>query len=169
MDETGRLDMHPGLLKKMDWVIASMHQSCINPLPFEQATNAWLAVAQNPLVDMIGHSEQEQYLYDYNRVAKAFAAGNKVVEINANSPEVRPGNQDNMRRLAIACKQNGTKIAINSDAHSIYGLNNQGAVLPMLQQIDFPEELIVNTTLQRLAAELKLHGKPVAKLVRQMA
>lgn len=168
VDLQGTLDMDTHLLKKMDWVIVSMHQGCIAPMGFEQATALWLKIAENPLVDMIGHSEQEQFLYDYEYVTKAFAANNKVVEINANSPLVRPRNEENMRRLALACKNNGTKIAVNSDAHSIFGLGNADTVLPLLQEIDFPEELIINSSVRQLAEELERHGKPVASLVRQL-
>ncbi len=40
-------------------------------------------------MDCIGHSEQENYRYDYDLVTKAFAANHKVVELNGN-PVQRP-------------------------------------------------------------------------------
>ena len=46
-------------------------------------------MAENPYVDIIGHSEQENYRYDYDLVTKAFARNHKVVELNGNSFNVR--------------------------------------------------------------------------------
>lgn len=167
-DLDGTLDLPEHLLKKLDWVVASMHQNCIEPLSFEQATEAWLKVAENPLVDMIGHSEQKEYAYDYDRVTKAFAANNKVVEVNAGSAISRPGNEQNLLDLIKCCKQNGTKIAVNSDAHSLYVLGNCASALSLVEEADFPEELVINTSLLRLADELQKHGKPVASLAQSI-
>lgn len=161
MDDKGTLDMKPEILQKLDWVIASMHVPCVAPMSYEQATACWLQIAQNPLVDMIGHSEQHQYPYDYDFVTKAFAQNNKVVEMNAGSAISRPGNEENLRNLALACKRNGVRIAVNSDAHSVFNLFNGADVLAMLQDIDFPQELVVNSSMQLLLAELARHGKNI--------
>lgn len=169
MDIDGRMDMPESLLKELDWVIASTHYDCIKPVDFEQATHMWLKIAENPYIDMIGHSEQGAYYYDYDLVTKAFSANHKVVEINANSFYVRPGNEERMKELALCCKKNNTKIAINSDSHSIYNLGNFESVLPMLEEIEFPEKLVVNSSVERLADVLEEHGRPVAKLVREIA
>ena len=65
---------------------ASIHSPCVpGLLTRKEANRIWLAVAENPYVDCIGHSEQENYRYDYDLVTKAFAANHKVVELNGNS------------------------------------------------------------------------------------
>ena len=154
----GSLDIEPQKFERMqlDWVIASIHSDTLCPsLSEDEATQLWLNVAQSPYVDCIGHSESRRHRYDYDAVTKAFARCRKVVEINANSAVVRPGNEENMRELALACKRNGTKIAVNSDAHSIYHLG----------QFHFPEELVVNASRENLITVLKEHQKPVADLL----
>lgn len=165
MDVDGTLDFSDDLLKRfdLDWIIVSIHSDTLAPkLDFDSATKLWFNVAENPYVDMIGHSESRFHEYDYDAVTKVFAKNNKVVEMNGNSANCRPGNEENMRRLALACKKNGTKIAVNSDAHSIYSLADVDTVTPMLKEIKFPRELIVNATKENLIAELKLHGKKIA-------
>ncbi|MFV0351115.1 MAG: hypothetical protein ACK5JF_02225 [Oscillospiraceae bacterium] len=109
---------------------------------------------------MIGHSEQKEYLYDYDLVTKAFAKNNKIVELNANSANVRPGNEENMKKLILCCKNNNTQVAVNSDAHSIYDLGNTNVVLQMLKELDFPEELVVNSSFKRLMNALDKLGRP---------
>lgn len=165
-DCAGRLDFSQERLAQFgfDWVVASIHPECIEEkLDVAAATRLWSHVAENPFVDMIGHSEQPEYAYDYDAVTKLFTEHRKVVELNANSFAVRPGGGENMRRLALACCKNGTKIAVNSDAHSIYQLGQCDAVLHLLDEIGFPPELIVNASPQNLIAELAAHGKAVAQ------
>ena len=167
IDLEGNLDFSQQELARFDWVIASIHNDCLpGKLTVEQATNLWLKVAQNPYVDMIGHSEQARHMYDYDRVTREFAARNKVVELNGNSFAVRPEGAQNMKALALACKNSGCKIALNSDAHSIYHLERGVSHLyEILEEIDFPQELIVNATRENLVNELKLHGRRCAEYV----
>lgn len=163
----GTLDFSPAEMAKLDfdWVIASIHSIPVGSdrLTEEEATQLWLQIAANPYVDCIGHSESGAYRYDYDAVTKIFAQNGKVVEMNANSAVVRPGNERNMRELALACKRNGTQIAVNSDAHSVYHLAAFETVLPMLNEIHFPPELIVNASRENLLRTLKAHRKPIAE------
>lgn len=167
-DRAGTLDFTMAELAQFafDWLIVSIHPNTLHEdLTFETATELWLNVAKNPYVDMIGHSESRFYEYDYETVTKAFTQQNKVVEMNANSAVCRPGNEDQMRRLALACKKNKTKIAINSDAHSIYHLAQVNSVLPMLQEIDFPQEQIINLTQENFKAHLQSRKKKIADII----
>lgn len=167
LDLAGGLDLDQEKLAGLDWVIASIHGDCLpGSLTEDEATDLWLKIAENPAVDMIGHSEQMQHRYDYDAVTRVFAKRNKVVELNGNSVVVRPGGGDNMRELALACKKNGCRIALNTDAHSIYHLEAGVAPLQdLLRGIGFPEELVVNSSGERLREELKRHGKKVVERI----
>ena len=167
-DRLGTLDFTMAELAQFafDWVIVSIHSNTLHEdLTFDTATELWMNVAQNPYVDMIGHSESRFYEYDYEAVTKVFAQKNKVVEMNANSAVCRPGNEDQMRRLALACKKNNTKIAVNSDAHSIYHLGQVASVWPMLKEINFPHELIINLTQENFKAHLQSRKKRIADII----
>lgn len=131
-----------------------------------EANRLWLAVAENPYVDIIGHSEQENYRYDYDLVTKAFARNHKVVELNGNSFNVRRDGIPNMCALLRACLANGCHISVDSDAHSTHQLQHGlTALYAMLEEMQFPQELIVNATRENLVQELQLHGKPCAEEV----
>ena len=170
MDVNGTLDLPSEVLNGLDWVIASIHTDCLpGTLTVEQATNLWLKVAENPAVDMIGHSEQANHVYDYERVTREFAARNKVVELNGNSFAVRPEGAPNMKALALACKKSGCKIALNSDAHSIYHLERGVSHLyGLLEEIDFPPELIVNGSGENLRRELEIHNKKIVDRIGEL-
>lgn len=167
MDTKGGLDMPDSLLKQQDWVVASIHSSCVpGLLTRREANRLWLAVAENPYVDIIGHSEQENYRYDYDLVTKAFAKNHKVVELNGNSFNVRKDGIPNMRALLAACLENGCRISVDSDAHSTHQLRHGlTALYTMLEELDFPQELIINATRENLVRELELHKKACAKEV----
>ena len=125
MDTKGGLDLSQSQLKAQDWVVASIHSACVpGLLTRREANRLWLAVAENPYVDCIGHSEQENYRYDYDLVTRAFAKNHKVVELNGNSFNVRKDGIPNMRALLAACLANGCRIAVDSDAHSTYQLQH---------------------------------------------
>ena len=164
IDAKGNLDMAEDYLKSLDWLIASIHKEILPKLTFEEATNAWLKVAENKYIDMIGHCEQAEHFFDYDLVVKKFAENNKIVELNSNSINVRPSGTANMVVLAETCKKYGCKVAINSDAHSKYNLGKFDNILKMLEEIDFPEELVVNSSMERLIKELKVHNKKCVEI-----
>ncbi len=165
MDVAGGLDMPQSLLAKQDWVVASIHSPCVPGLLTErEATNLWLAVAENPYVDCIGHSEQQNYRYDYDLVTKAFARCHKVVELNGNSFNVRRDGIPNMRALVRACYQNGCYVALDSDAHSTRQLReNMAPLLALLEEVDYPADHVVNSSAQALVHILKLHRRAAAE------
>ncbi len=164
MDTKGGLDLPQRQLAVLDWVVASIHSPCLpGLLTRKEANRLWLSIAENPYVDCIGHSEQENYRYDYDVVTKAFARNHKVVELNAGSFAVRKDGIPNMRALLKACLENGCRIAVDSDAHSAWKLQTSlPPLFDMLAELSFPQELIVNATRENLVQELKLHGKRCA-------
>ncbi len=163
----GDLDIGDYYLKNLDWVIASIHKEIIPNLTVEDATKLWINIAKNPYVDMIGHCEQIQHAFDFEKVIPIFAENNKVVEMNVNSAVVRPTGQKNMIEIAKLCKKYNCKIAVNSDAHSIYKLGQTGNIPKMLEEIDFPHRLIVNESYENLIEELKIHNKNILRQIEE--
>jgi putative hydrolase len=168
MGPDGSVDMKEEVLKTLDWVIVSAHTNCVPQLSYEEATKMWLAVAQNPYVDMIGHCEEEKFRFNYDLVTREFAKQGKVVEINAASSTARPGNENNQREILECCKRNSVFVALTSDAHSQYMLGSAAEVLPLLEEVGFPEAFVVNSNVQRLSDILKLHGRLVWKIAQEL-
>lgn len=165
MDTKGGLDFSQSQLAGMDWTVVSIHSPCIPGLLTEREANRlWLSIAENPYIDCIGHSERQNYRYDYDLVTKAFARNHKVVEMNGNSFNVRKDGIPNMRALLRACLDNGCRISLDSDAHSTLQMRNGlHKLYSLLEEIDFPQELVVNASCHNLVRELKLHGRACAE------
>lgn len=155
LNESGALDLCERYLEELDWVIASFHEPVAGKMTPEQCTQAYLALAENPWVDVIGHSGTEEYRYDYARVIPVLGQKGKLVEINSHSFSCRTGAKHNCREIALLCKRHRVPIAVNSDAHSCFSVGDHADALRMLEEIGFPPELIVNRTLETLAAYIQ--------------
>ena len=59
---------------------------------------------------------------------------------------------DNYKELLAACIRYGTSIIIDSDAHCEADVGNHSLAHAFLEEMHFPEELIVNTSLGKAAA-----------------
>lgn len=148
LDENGSLDLSDHILSQLDWVIASFHVEACAPMSKEKHTQAYLNIAKNEKVDVIGHSGREIYFYDYETAIKAFKEYNKLVEINQNSFVARKDSQKNCIEIAKLCKKYEVKVVVNSDAHFAYNIGQVDDALALLEEIDFPQSLIVNSSLE---------------------
>ena len=162
MDYEGRLDIPEKDLQRLDWVVASIHSCCmpqgVTPTR-ELCTQLWLQIAQNPYVNVIGHSGSPAYAYNYERVIPEFGRQGKLVEINSHSFEARPDYIPNCRRIAQLCMEYRVPVVVNSDAHFSASIGDFSAALAMLEEMGFPEELIVNSSKERFCAYLREHTR----------
>jgi len=121
--EDGKLYLPDEVLKELDFVVASMHQN------FKQsrakATARLLTVLQNPFVDLIGHpttrmlGRREGMDIDMEEVLKEAKKKGVALELNAS-----PARLDLPDIYLKRAKEMGVKIFINSDAHSVNGINH---------------------------------------------
>ena len=161
MDFTGRLDMPQSALAKLDIVVASMHNGAMPQGTEGDITEAWLGVAENPEVDIIGHSGAPVYAFDYEAVIPVFGRNGKVVEINEGTFKVRSSSVPNCRRIAELCKKYEVRVSVDSDAHFHEAVGTMPNSLALLREIDFPPELIVNGSAENFTAFLKEKNIPL--------
>jgi putative hydrolase len=150
VDFDGNIDLQPKCMDRLEWVIASFHEDVIQPGTIQQHTQAYKKLAENPYVDVIGHSGTACFPYDYEQLIPIFKIKRKIVEINNHSFIVRPTSRENCRRIALLCKKHEVPVTISSDAHIATEIGDYREVYEMLRSINFPETLIVNRTLHRL-------------------
>lgn len=153
LDFEGNIDLEPKDGERLDWVVASIHHLGLEGLKdpdVEKTTHLWLQVAKNPKVNVIGHSGDPLFAYDYEKVIPVFGENHKLVEINNHSFENRKENIGNCKKIALCCKRHGVPIVVDSDAHFETSVGKFDFALEMLSEIDFPEELILNASQERL-------------------
>ena len=156
LDLDASLDLPARILKRLDWVIASLHNNVLYPRIGADYTAAYLALAENPYVDMIGHPDSPEYPFDMERVIPALAAAGKAVELNEHHAfDLAPQNTENARRIAGLCARHGAFVAVDSDAHSCWDLGRGERALAMLEEMNFPEKLVLNASPQRVLDFIK--------------
>lgn len=151
IDWNGSLDMPSERLRALEWVIASMHRIVIEPADAASHTRAWLAVAQNPDVDVMGHLGDPHYPFDHEAVVRACAEHGKIIEINNHSFTGRRGSEENCRDVARLCMRYRVPVVVSTDAHFWGVVGRFERSLGMLEEIGFPEELILNADFERFA------------------
>ncbi len=119
--ENGQMDLPDDVLAQADWVVASVHYGQTQPR--EQITARIIGAIAHPHVSMIAHptgrliNRREPYDVDISAVMDAAAHHGKLLELNA-SPKRLDLNDIHL----AAAAQRGIPIVINTDAHSIDGL-----------------------------------------------
>ena len=156
LNAKGELDIPQNLKVPLDWVVASIHDVAYSGKHgIEECTNAWLNISKNPKVNVIGHSGLISFVYDYEKVIPEFGRNGKLVEINNSSFYARKGCEGNCKRIALLCKKHGVNIIVNSDAHFCTRVGVFDDAIQLLEEIDFPEELIINSDIKRFNEYLK--------------
>ncbi len=156
VDRFGKLDCSDDALKNLEFVIASLHMPTFkDDVTFGTCTEAYLNLALNPHVNMIAHSGSPYFKYDYETVIKKFAEKGKLIEINNSSIKHKPDFVENCKQIAKLCKKYGCKVAVDTDAHFTTQLGRADEALRMLESIEFPEELVVNSSVDNFEKYLK--------------
>ncbi|MBC7398640.1 MAG: DNA polymerase/3'-5' exonuclease PolX [Mucilaginibacter sp.] len=112
----GSLDYPDEILKKFDFVVASVHTNL--KMSENKATERLIKAIENPYTTILGHPtgrlllSRNGYTFDYKKVIDACAANNVIIEINAN-----PLRLDLDWRWHQYALNKGCWLSINPDAH----------------------------------------------------
>jgi len=158
MDVTGRIDMPDDVLATQDLVIASMHTPSFGEgYSKEVITEAYVNVMKNPFVQIIGHPDDTRFPVDYDVLAQMAKETHTLLEINnssLSSNSFRQGARENYKKLLAKCKEKEVMMVMGSDAHIDLDVGNNQLSSALIKECDFPEELIVNTSYEKLKAFL---------------
>ncbi|MDO4344554.1 MAG: phosphatase [Eubacteriales bacterium] len=147
MDYEGSVDLPERILKQMDLVIASLHTPCIKPGTVKENTNACIKAMENPYINIIGHPDDGRFPLDYKELVAAARENHVLLEINNNSlnPQCfRQNAGENDRTILKLCMEYGVPVIMGSDAHVVTDVGNHVRAFALIEEIGFPEELVVN-------------------------
>lgn len=140
-----KLTYEEGISNRLDYLIASVHfkDFAANSTVVEN-TELYIKALEHENVKILGHIGRSGLEFDIDEVVKAAKSLNKMIEIN----EASFGHGETVRerclKVALACAKYGTKIAVNSDAHSSFEIGKYPNTEHFLDEIGFPVELIGN-------------------------
>ena len=133
--------------RQLDYLVASVHdRGFARDASIAQATEMYLNVLAEPRVFVLGHTGRAGVPYDLDEVLLAAKASHKLIEVNEHSLEGdhAEATTNTCRHIAERCAELGVGISVSSDAHMAYLIGKYPTTMAMLEEIHFPEELIMN-------------------------
>ena len=154
----GSLDYEESVLKKFDFVIASVH-SYFN-MPLEEMTQRIMKAIRNPYTTILGHPTgrlllaREPYQVDMIRLIGEASKTGVAIELNSH-----PFRLDIDWRLCKYAKERGVKVAINPDAHEEKGLRHTrfGVGIARKGWLE-PEDILNTMDVEEMKQFLKRRG-----------
>lgn len=156
-DMEGHVDVDEKVLAGLDFRIASKHDpdDMIYPTHWgtvEENTQMYLGVIQQPEIDCLGHCGNAAVPFDHETVIPAVAEKGIVVEINVSYLKRSKPSAENYVDIVRLCKKHQVRLAITTDSHSIYTMGDFDLGIKMLEEAGYPEELVINSSPERLRA-----------------
>ena len=147
LDSDGHVDLPDQILAGMDVAVASMHMPCYKGGTAAENTRAYLNVMKHPYVNIIGHPDDSRFPVDYRALAEGAKEHQVLLEVNNSSLSPiswREGARENYCKMLEYCKEFQVPVVVDSDAHVDLDVGNHSLAFQLLEEVDFPEELVVN-------------------------
>lgn len=159
MDKDGTIDVPEEFADRLEIVSASLHTPCIEPGSKADNTSAVLGAINNPLVDFICHLGNPTYELDYEAVLQEAKRKNTLIEINNGSFFIRHGSKPNCVAIAKRCKELDIPVILGTDTHFCTDIGYFPYADKALDEVEFPDELIINLDTKRLTDYLEAKGR----------
>ena len=142
-------------IDKLEFAIASLHREGYPAGSTRAAyTAAHLAALEYGYVDVVGHCDRYSHPCDVEAIVLRCKDKNRLMEVNNNSLS-NPVNRPDTLKIAALCKQHDVRIVVSSDAHICEDVGQVKKAMELLDEVEFPPELIVNLYEKDFAAYLQ--------------
>lgn len=152
LDTYGNLDMDENLMNRLDIRIAGIHAPYYKAGDISQNTESLIKVISNPFINIISHPGDGAAELNFEPIVVASKESHTLLEINNSSLNPYRGKKkahgNNVEILRL-CKKYATPVILGSDAHISYDIAKFDRIMPLLAETDFPEELIINTSVDK--------------------
>ncbi len=155
----GELDADDALMDMLDLRIAGIHSVCWEGGTRSQNTEGVARVISDPRIHIISHPADGSADLDFEELVKVAKDAHTLLEINSHSLHparhktiARPNNIELLRQ----CKKHDMPVILGSDAHISFQIADYSNVLPLLDETDFPQELVLNDKPSQLMKYLEL-------------
>lgn len=147
LDTKGTLDLDEYYYRMLDIRIAGIHSLCWNGGTCDENTSAMVAAICNPWTHIISHPGDGTADLHFLPIVLAAKENHTLLEINNSSLNPVRHKEDaraNNLEILRLCKDYEVPVILGSDAHFSAAIADYSNVIPLLQETDFPEELIMN-------------------------
>lgn len=156
VDFDGNVSMSPGLRRRMGLCIASFHRIILAAGSRAENTRAFLQAMQHEGVAIIGHPDDGSVPVDYEALVREAKKTGVLLEVNNSSFKhgYRKDAEENAKVMLALCERHGVPVSVGSDAHFATAVGAFHAAVSVLEEIGFPEELVVNLDVETFKALL---------------
>ena len=150
----GDVDLSDETLCELDYAVASLHYPVFPKVRQSLCTDAAISVMGNPYVFIIGHPDDDLMPLDYDALTLAARHYHVALEVNNSSlcpGSFRKGAAENYCRMLKLARKREVPVIVSSDSHICFDVGQFARTLALLDDLEFPEELVVNSSLKRLA------------------
>lgn len=180
LNEKGEVDLEDSIIASLDYAFISIHHpvfqggnikcpalsgktdaasSHADKTAFRDiCTNAYINAMKHPGVRFIGHADDGRFPADFERLLTACQKHQVYPELN--NASLRPdayrteGYKNSMEILSL-CKKKRLPILLSSDSHGREHIGDMKYIFPLLDECDFPAELVINGSEQFLLKILR--------------
>lgn len=152
INDKGEIDVPDELLDELDFCIASFHVPCIDSGSLTENTDTIIKVMANSGINVIGHPGDSRYPFDIKAVVQESMNTNTALEMNNSSLSpfaFREGGDKAIREILEQCASQNCSVVMGSDAHYCTHVGIFQYVEKIINEIDFPQELVLNYSVDR--------------------
>lgn len=151
IDSDGCIDLGRYELDRLEWIVASIHNSVVKGNAYGDFSELYINSAKNyPEIDAIGHCTMDIFPFDRERVLKIFKEYEKFVEINESSLKFHKGAVKNCIDTLNICKKYEIPVIVNTDAHYCDLIGKTDIAEKIISETEFPHELIINKDTEKI-------------------
>lgn len=161
LDTKGTLDLDEYYYKMLDLRIAGIHLLCWEGGTIEENTQGMINAIRNPWTQIISHPGDGTADLLFEPIVLAAKETKTLLEINNSSlnpvRKKETALKNNLEILRL-CKRYEVPVILSSDAHISYAIADYSFIWPLLQETDFPDELIMNYDTERFLEYISRKG-----------
>ncbi|WP_432205255.1 phosphatase (plasmid) [Cetobacterium somerae] len=169
LDDNGKLDINQKIYESMELILAGFHtvDEYGEISDISKNTTAILNLIKKQKADIIVHLGNPIFPVDYEKIVKAAKKYNVALEVNNTSlgTITRVGSKKNCKKMLELAKKESCYIALGTDAHYSGHIGEFQRAIELLEEVDYPEELIINSSKETFNKFLKLRQELRSKKV----
>lgn len=153
--------LYDRVTEKLDYLVASVHnKDFAEGATLAQGTEMYIKCLENPKVFVLGHTGRADVPYDIDEVVTVAKEKHKLIELNEHTFDSDKSGKHRKicTKIAERCAELGCGVTISTDAHICTGIGQFPCSRAFLEEIHFPQELIMNRDRKTLLGELKAAG-----------
>lgn len=155
----GKLSLEERYIRYLDYAIVGIHTMCYDASDVRKNTDDLIACMAHPKIKLVSHPDDSHTPVDYTRLVPAAKELGVALEVNNSS--LRPNAsrlnaRENYRVMLPLCRKLEVPVIVDSDAHDPSAVGVLCYAKKLLEELDFPEELVLSTDPDKLKAFLEL-------------